>query len=64
MTAAAELVLPGEDRVVPPTAALDEAIESFGIDIAAQFPVALFGSKFPKHFTEARNCEHREGAFD
>jgi hypothetical protein len=64
LTALAKLVLPRDDRVVPPTAAFDEAIEIFGIDIAAQFPVALFGSKLPKHFPESRNCEHRESAFD
>jgi hypothetical protein len=41
-----------------------EAIEIFGIEIAAQFPVALFGSKLPKQFPGARNCEHRESALD
>jgi hypothetical protein len=57
------LVLPRDNRVVPPTAALGEAIEIFGIDIAAQFPVALFGSKLQKRFPEARNGEDRESGF-
>jgi hypothetical protein len=63
-TAAAELVLPGDDRIVPVSVALDEAIAIFGIGIAAEFPVALFGSKLPQHFREARNCDNRESAFD
>jgi hypothetical protein len=44
-TAAAELVLPGDYRIVPASAALGEAIEIFEIDIAVQFPLALFESK-------------------
>jgi hypothetical protein len=63
-TAAAELVLPGDDRIVPVSVALDEAIAIFGSDIAAEFPVALFGSKLAQHFPEARNCDNRESAFD
>jgi hypothetical protein len=59
-----ELVLPGDDRVVPASVALDEAIAIFWIDIAAEFPVALRGSKCPNHFPEARNCENRESTFD
>lgn len=63
-TAVAALVLPGDNRVVPASVALDEAIAIFGIDIATEFLVALFGSKLPKDFPEARNCGNRESAFD
>jgi hypothetical protein len=35
-TAAAELVLPGDDRVVPASVALDEAVAIFWINIAAE----------------------------
>jgi hypothetical protein len=59
-TAVAKLFLRGDDCVVPPTTAFDEATEILGIEIAAQFPLALFRSKLPKHFTEARNGEHRK----
>jgi hypothetical protein len=52
-TAAAELVLPGDDRVVPASVALDEAVAIFWINIAAEFPAALLGSKCPNHFPEA-----------
>ena len=54
-TAAAELVLPGDDRVVPVSVALDEAIAIFWIDIAAEFPIALLRLKCPNDFPEARN---------
>jgi hypothetical protein len=63
-TGVAKLVLPGDGCVVPRITAFAEAIEIFGIEIAAQFPVALFGPNLLKHFPEARNCEHRESAFD
>ena len=63
-TAAPELVLPGDDRIVPVSVALDEVIAIFGIDITAEFPVALFGSKLSQRFPEARNCDNRESAFD
>lgn len=63
-TAAAQLVLPGDDRIVPGSVGLDEAMAIFGIDIAAEFPVALFGFKLPKRLPEARDCDHRKSAFD
>ena len=59
----AELVLPGDDCVVPRISPFDEVVEIFGIEIAAQFPVALFGPNLLKHFRAARDCEHRESAF-
>jgi hypothetical protein len=62
--AAAGLVLPGYDRIVPVSVALGEAIAIFEIDIAAECPVALFGSKRPQHFPEARNGDNQESAFD
>ena len=61
---AAELILPGDDRVVPASVALVEAIAILWIDIAAEFPAALLGSKCPNHFPEARNRENRESTFD
>lgn len=63
-TTAAGLVLPRDGGIVPVSVALGEAIAIFEIDIAAEFPVALFGSKRPQHFPEARNGENQESAFD